>query len=238
MRSFETQLAAALHNVPVPEGLGERLTARLQQTAAPAAQNGEAPLLSTVAAAASAETISASSTPAEAQPVHLAPPRPMSRRRLLVAAGSLAAGLLVMAGAWRLINSSDDSQADPAALAGAWGARLTAVWQPSKSLPAGFALPQTILAAPTGWQAIGKKVVGPSGVAINLSQPGAVRAVLYVVRMTLPQLPAAPPGSPQSATGGRTVAAWQNAGLVYVLVVEGDERVYRRFINTTAAPLA
>jgi hypothetical protein len=35
-----------------------------------------------------------------------------------------------------------------------------------------------------------------------------------------------------------TISAWQSQGLVYVLVVEGDERAYRRFLNPGRQPLA
>ena len=74
--------------------------------------------------------------------------------------------------------------------------------------------------------------------AFNLSRPGEGRAVLFVVRMGSRDIPGSPPATPQSATGGLTVAAWQNGGLVYVLVVEGDDRFYRRLIHTPAVRLA
>jgi hypothetical protein len=51
-------------------------------------------------------------------------------------------------------------------------------------------------------------------------------------------MPSAPPAVPQSSTGGRSIGAWQTGDLVYVLVVEADERHYQRLIKSTSAPLA
>ncbi len=44
-------------------------------------------------------------------------------------------------------------------------------------------------------------------------------------------LPNAPPMAPLRTTGGVTVGAWQRPGMVYVLVVDGDKRDYRSFFG-------
>ncbi len=46
------------------------------------------------------------------------------------------------------------------------------------------------------------------------------------------------PLNPQSSTGGVMIGCWQSQGMVYVLVVEGDERTYQRLLDTSPQPLA
>jgi hypothetical protein len=147
----------------------------------------------------------------------------------------MAAGLLV---AWRFFGLADDSRTDAATLAAAWYAHLGARWQPLETVPAGFGVPGGVAVPAQSWQAV-NRIVGHPAVAFNLSRPGVKRAVLFVVKMASSQLPGSPPGTPASTTtGGQTIAAWQNAGFVYVLVVEGDERDYRQLINSSAARVA
>ncbi len=40
---------------------------------------------------------------------------------------------------------------------------------------------------------------------------------------------------PQSSTGGVMIGCWQSQGMVYVLVVEGDERSYQSLLDVLAA---
>lgn len=223
MRCFETRLAAALDDVAVPEGLRERLTARLLQPAASAAE---------VQPAIEPVTLPLTTGPLTTLPLTTGY---ASRRRWLLVAASMAAGLLV---AWRFFGLADDSRTDTATLAAAWYAHLGTQWQPLKTVPAGFGVPGGVAVPAQSWQAV-NRIVGHPAIAFNLSRPGVTRAVLFVVKMASPQLPGSPPGTPSSTTtGGQTIAAWQNAGFVYVLVVEGDERDYRRLINTSAAHVA
>ena len=58
-------------------------------------------------------------------------------------------------------------------------------------------------------------------------------ATLYVAQApaAIANLPNAPLATPRWSTANRVVSAWQDGSLLYVLVVEGDERTYRSFIK-------
>ena len=159
-----------------------------------------------------------------------------SRRRVLAA---LAASLLVATGLWTAFRSP----AAPAAgelieRSGPWFAGLSDQWQadrrgPGRSAAAGRHRRQSARVASrfqnrspdealsTAWRRGPNR--GRSCSSLSARRPG---------------LPAAAPLAPQSTTGGLTIGAWQSQGLVYVLVVEGDERAYRRFLNPGRQPLA
>jgi hypothetical protein len=58
-----------------------------------------------------------------------------------------------------------------------------------------------------------------------------IKATLYVVQATVEGLPNSPPMRPDATTGGYAVGSWQEGDLLYVLVVSGSEREYRRFVE-------
>jgi hypothetical protein len=118
-----------------------------------------------------------------------------------------------------------------------WFQRLADRWQPMLQAPADLPLPSGIVGNPRGWQPLAKTTVG-RGVVYSLAQGAKTRAVLFVLSARRPGLPAAVPLTPQSATGGLNISAWQSQGLVYILVVEGDERAYRRLLLPGRQPLA
>ena len=223
MRSFETRLAAALDDVAVPTGLQERLMARLRQPADAANCSSAAE----IQAVPDSVTLPLPTTPLQRHNASL--------RRWLLAGAALAASLLVT---WQFFGRTDDSKTDTVTLAAAWYGQLSPQWKPMQSVPAGFGMPGGVAVRAQSWQMV-SRIAGHPAVAFNLSRPGFKRSVLFAVKMTAPQLPGSPPGTPSSTTnGGQTIAAWQNAGFVYVLVVEGDEREYRRLINSTAVRVA
>ena len=69
-----------------------------------------------------------------------------------------------------------------------------------------------------------------NGVAYDLILRGTT-ATLYVVPARVSHLPAAPPERLGIVSGGRAVASWQENGLLYVLVVHGNEQAYQSFIK-------
>ena len=84
-------------------------------------------------------------------------------------------------------------------------------------------------------------LLGREGVAYQWD-----KATLYVlslrgraarVRMTAP-FPQRPPDRPMTTTGGHAASAWQQAGLLYLLVVDGDRTQYQRLIRSRAGQLA
>ncbi|MCH8923798.1 MAG: hypothetical protein IIA67_11710 [Planctomycetes bacterium] len=56
-------------------------------------------------------------------------------------------------------------------------------------------------------------------------------ATLYVVRLSVPELPQWPESDPDHGTGGVLLSAWQTGDLVYVLVVRGNKDAYQHFVK-------
>ncbi len=74
--------------------------------------------------------------------------------------------------------------------------------------------------------------LGRRGVAYDMEQ-GGVKAVLYVVdHRGISGLRAdSPPSKPRSDTAGRATSAWREGKRMYVLVVRGNARAYRGFLS-------
>ena len=149
---------------------------------------------------------------------------------LAVAAGLLIAaylgGFWPQAGELPLVDLADKWQGELAVHPAAWRSMAQA--------PAAFPLPTSILATAQSWQPINTV----RGVAYKLVHSKGAEAILYAVRLRRSGLPLAPLANPQSTTGGRAVGYWQSGAVIYVLVVPGDERSYRRFISGGTTPLA
>ena len=98
------------------------------------------------------------------------------------------------------------------------------------SSPSQFPLSKAIrLYSEIHWRNL-NNFMGQSGVAFDLPTQGGARATLYVVKCTTAGLGASPTFKP-SNTGGCCVAAWQEDGLLYVLVVQGSQKSYREYLN-------
>ena len=76
-----------------------------------------------------------------------------------------------------------------------------------------------------------------SGVAYELTGPRGGRATLYVVRRSVGGVPHQPPGLPAHQTGSWSASVWQQDGLLYVLVVQGDTRSYGEFLDLPNGPV-
>jgi hypothetical protein len=217
----DAKLRAAFRDVPVPEGLAQRLVERLR-----AARVEAVPL------AGVADSI-ATPVDALAPAARTRPPRG-SRRWLLVAAGvcTTAAALLVAAilgwGESKPYNRSLVLQE-----ATDWFQRESpeSQWN-TAAPPAAYPCSRDVQSVPRQrWQEV-RGLLGAGGVAYELTRPGGPRAVLFVVRQTVPGLPAQqPPNTPTSTTGGCAASAWQDGDLVYVLVVEGGPTAYEKYLR-------
>lgn len=219
----DATLAEVFRDVPVPEGLADRITARLA-----AVRNGRG---------AFGEGQSAATTTVPEPIAKVAPSRRrVSRRWLLAGAGGMAvAASLVVA---LIIGSRELPVLERAeVLDGAidffdddWNreGQLAAQTQPPLAYPAG---PEFDVAKfpQIRWRRIGD-FLGCEGVAYDMARPGGARATLYVVKCTVPNLPSGPPLTPSRTTGNRSVGAWQTGDLLYVLVVEGGHRTYQSFL--------
>ena len=105
------------------------------------------------------------------------------------------------------------------------------------SPPAAYPISRDVLRTPqVRWRPI-QGLLGCSGVAYDLSATGGRRATLYVVSQAVPGLPTQPRREPRPTTAGCSTAAWQDGGLLYVLVVEGGPEVYRRYLRLPSGPL-
>ena len=211
LKRFDARLKAAVWDVPVPEGLDQRLLERLA-----AARAEEAP-----------------------QPAITAPPASISRRRLLWAASAVATSAVVLIAVLGLNRQPAETPSMVVASAVQFfGAELPGpLHQMSEPPPSDYPFSRDVLpTAQVRWRPI-DGFLGVSGVAYDLSGPGDPRATLYVVFRTAAGLGDVPPSDPMSTTAGRSAAAWQTDGLVYVLVVEGDSRDYQRYLVLARGPL-
>jgi len=148
---------------------------------------------------------------------------------------TLAAALLVAAGLV-IFQPRDDLSLE--AMAEDWLQEIDAhpgAWRSMRQPPRSFAIPSVVSAAPQSWQPIDKYA---TGVAYKLVHEAAGTAMLYVARLSRPNLPAAPPTDPQFTSGGKAIGYWQSGGVIYVLVVPGDKRDYRMFVRSAPIPLA
>lgn len=205
---FDRQLAAALHDVPLPPGLAERILARCETFAS------EPSSIEGVVAPCSAPT-----------------PRPGAlqsfvndRRRLLRSLAATAAGLLGGCLAWRYwpraarvvppheIAASLDRWLAQAGLPPGPG------WKPPDSLPPGC-LPPAIHTPAQAW----KRFRTPQGwtvLAVELVPPGQPRATLLIVESSARFEVPSRPYLLLSTSMARTAAAWASQGTLFVLVVE------------------
>ncbi|HTU25106.1 MAG TPA: hypothetical protein VMF30_06900 [Pirellulales bacterium] len=231
---LDVRLSEAFAAVPVPVGLADRLLANLRtstlQTAAAEATAAAASILM------DARTVVVR-TPASPidRLAQLPPVQRVSRRRIVLAA---AAALLVTTGAWVALHvPSSQSSGELTSDAADWFAELGDAWQPPAQAPADLPLASAIVGRVRGWQPLARSIA-KRGVVYSLAQGAKSRAVLFVLPGRRAGLPPTAPFDPQSATGGLSISAWQSQGLVYVLVVEGDPRAYRRLLNPGRQPLA
>lgn len=216
MEQFDRAVASAMHDVSVPEGLKERLLAKLAKAAvdAPAAVVSENSVLS----------------------AHAAGGR---RRRLLLATmGTLAAlaACAAVAVAIRWNTAGEDWQ--PAAVAGAAAPSFDEYALRADGWSAGVAP-----AYPLGQFLVANRqllhrsvdVAGCSGAAYRVKSRQGVLGVLFVLnpRASLKGFPARPPGTPQVDTGGRVAVCWKEQNLLYVLVYEGGAKDYHGFLRQT-----
>jgi len=231
----DATLAEAFRDVPVPEGLADRITARLA-----AVRNGQG------ASGEGFPSVGHESAPPNGRAATTAVPGPIAqvaRTRRRVLRRWLLAGAGGMAVAASLLVALIVARQQPPALERAevldgaieffdsdWDqvGQLAAESQPPRAYPAG---PEFDVAKfpQIRWRLIAD-FLGCEGVAYDMARPGGARATLYVVKCTVPNLPGGPPLTPLRTTGNRSVGAWQTGGLLYVLVVEGGNRTYQSFL--------
>jgi hypothetical protein len=214
VQAWDALIAEEFDQVAVPQGLDARILARLQ------ASNESAHEAAPGIADVSIESHSRASR--------------WRRRRWIAAAASVAAALLITAwmGDW-LSPSGGESLEQLTEQLQSQLASSSEPWHDVASPQRAFPLPAELNASLAQWHAIGNL----RGVAYRVRN-NIGTATLFVLRLSATELPSVPPVAPQLTTGGKSVAYWQKGSLVYVLVVEGDQRRYRTFVSTSSTPLA
>jgi hypothetical protein len=231
IQRLDTSLSAAFRDVPVPEGLAGRILTRLA-----ASKSTPSPL---------PELSNLTSPPAgDAVAAVLRPPQRVSRRWLLVAAGSLSAAAVLALVLTRGVETPEYTKSGALEEATAMFLRQNSMdGTPigDQMPPAGFPLSNEIrdeLRTPqVRWRNV-EGLLDRDGVAYDLVGHNGARATLYVLRQTVAGLPSEPPITPQLPTGGCSAAAWKEGDLVYILVVAGDARAYQGFLNVSRGPYA
>ncbi len=167
--------------------------------------------------------------------------RLLSRRWLAVAAAALSTAAILLVAVWlaiprrpaytpsAVLNEATEFFSSESPRTGTKPAEV--------SPPDDYPISRGILRTPqVRWRPI-QGLLGCTGVAYDLSGPGDGRATLYVVSQAVPGLPAQPPLEPRPTTAGCSAAAWQENGLLYVLVVDGGPGVYRSYLRLPSGPL-
>ena len=212
VQAWDAVITDALDQVVVPEGLDGRILDRLQASQVTA----------------SSASAAGDSLPNGGQTIAVR----WRRRRWLTAAAGIAAALFVAAwlGDWLSPRGADSLEQ----LAERLQTELAASSEPWHTGTAhrAFPVPAEVNASPTDWHAIANL----RGVAYRVRNNTGV-ATLFVLKRSAAELPTVPPLAPQSTTGGKSVAYWQKGALLYVLVVEGDQRRYRSFVSTAPVPV-
>lgn len=235
LQRLDAALAAAFRDVPVPQGLQQRIVERLAKASLgvspQAAKPADPQVGSPRAESAAAEA---------ANPCGLAR---ASRRRWLAGLGAvvvIAASLLLAAwlnwGPWPLGDDVDWS----AAIA-RFGADLQSgdfgSGRSAETAPARFPFSAAVVQYPgTTWRPV-RDFLGRSAIAYDLQDAWGLRATLYVVQAAadLPDVPDL--YQPLLATGQCALLAWREGNLVYVLVAQGGGGEYRRFLNVSGGPV-
>jgi len=229
LRQIDVKLAAALHDVPVPQRLAGRLLERLGAIGATEPQP-EVPAPAVEATGQSGRE-SQVAVPIFSQRI--------SRRWLLAAALPLCAAACLFAAVWLGMQKAafySESRVLQEAIAlfreGITEATETA------APPADYPFSRDLLrVAGMQWRPIRGSFLGRSGVAYELPAEGGFRAALYVVKCAMDGLPVAPPRRPAFTTANCFASAWQDGDLLYVLVVSGGEAAYRSCLTTAHGPV-
>lgn len=227
LRKLDARLEQALHDVPLPEGLAERLAAALAEPA------------TSVVTAGTTHVVCDPDLDVDKQ----CPSRQreaFDRRWVLAALATAASLFLIVWFGWpssqftpeRVLAAGQQFYLDDA---GRDLGRLMTEVSPPRSFPPSSAV--LVRPAATRWREI-EGLLGRRGVAYDLAGARGTSATLYVVSLQgtpkspriVGNLPSAPRQQPASS-GGLPAEAWVENGRLYVLVVNGSQHDYREFLR-------
>jgi hypothetical protein len=109
-------------------------------------------------------------------------------------------------------------------------------WVSKQPAPAEYPLSSLVRHSGTAkWRSV-DRFLGHRGVAYDLSDRAGGHAVLYVVDRDVDRLGTTPARHPFT-TAGYCASAWQEGGLLYVLVVQGNRSTYEGYLNLPRGPM-
>jgi len=221
----DARLTAAMQDVPVPDGLAQRL---LDSLAAEGDSIKPRPVVAPEGATTGRGFVSHGSR--------------FRRRWLVIGGGLLAAAAGLLLAVWLAAPAVEARFSEQFVLDEAirWfdvAAQRPARLLSEKAAPAAYPVSQMVLCpGGTRWRPV-DGFLGRGGVVYDLPGPAGVRAALYVVEQEADGLATLPAPRPFT-TAGHCAAAWQEGGLLYVLVVQGNTAAYQGYLNLPRSPVA
>jgi hypothetical protein len=221
VQRFDAQIARAMQDVEIPEGLEHRLLDALGLNGPQLETDDDGP-----------------SSPG----VTVVARRPaLDRRTWLWSAGVAGAAAALLVGVWWLAGRQrvrQDILVDQWALSWVNRVQLDDVppWRPWEPTSAADPVWHSLAVTPRRWTDLSTEL-SRSTIAYDLADAARRgRALLFVAdtRRNLGELPAYPPPSPQHSTGPWVVAAWHNGQRVYVLAFEGNPGRYQQLLGTSS----
>ncbi len=114
----------------------------------------------------------------------------------------------------------------------------------SASAPLAFPMSRDVVANPAArWRDV-SGLLGEKAIAYDLTLPDGTRATLYVLRLRsgYPAVPNGPPPTPTPWTQRRSIAVWKKAApkgdCLYILAVDGGTSSYHRLLRVSRMPVA
>jgi hypothetical protein len=247
---LDIAIGAAFQDVEVPEGLAQRLLAAAvaaqRQSAEPIADDPLPiePSSSELPASAAFDTERLSAAPDSTSPAEtIVSPASQSKSRkrfgwksIAAGAGTLAAvAALALVAVFFLPRSpSEVSQDEIAKLAAEWtDAALLNQWNqnPAAAPAQKYPVDSSLRASVQSWQRLRTRY-DSQAVVYSLAPIGQPYVLQVTVRTNEKfAVLASPPSRPFSTTGGLSIGAWQRDGVLYVLIVQGDERRYQSLLK-------
>jgi hypothetical protein len=172
-------------------------------------------------------------------------PRRRSRRWVLLAGGLAATAATMLLAVWlggynALPPVSAESAREEAIQLFGAAANQPGCLLANGNAPAGFPFSSYVLSVPgTKWRCLNNFFLGRSGAVYDLLGPAGARAALYVVACNNPVGLGQSPESSRDVimTSGCCASAWQEGGLLYVLVVQGDRSNYEQYLKLPSSPV-
>jgi hypothetical protein len=221
---LDEKLATVFHDVPIPVGLAQRLLDRLatereRESAESAArqEDRKAAVSSRLAAA-------------------------LSRRWLLTGGGLLAVAAALLIAVWlgarHARGLSEESVADEAIQAFDSAIEHKGYLLAEHAPPTGYPISASVIQVRgMSWRAV-ETLLGREGVVYEFPGRAGARAALYVLAAGDAEHLGTSPALNPFTTGGYCASAWQEGGLLYVLVVRGGPTAYSGYLNLPSEPMA